>query len=39
MRAMAEEASELVRRYKGAYSGEHGDGLWRGDWISWQFGP
>jgi FAD/FMN-containing dehydrogenase/Fe-S oxidoreductase len=39
MRAMAEEASELVRRYKGAYSGEHGDGLCRGEWISWQFGP
>lgn len=38
MRAMAEEASELVRRYKGAYSGEHGDGLCRGEWISWQFG-
>ncbi|MEY2663138.1 MAG: hypothetical protein RIQ35_1456, partial [Pseudomonadota bacterium] len=33
MRAMAEEASELVRRYKGAYSGEHGDGLCRGEWI------
>jgi FAD/FMN-containing dehydrogenase len=30
MRAMAEEASELVRKFKGAYSGEHGDGLCRG---------
>ena len=39
MRAIAEEASELVRRYKGAYSGEHGDGLCRGEWIQWQFGP
>jgi len=39
MRAVAEEASELVRKYKGAYSGEHGDGLCRGEWISWQFGP
>ena len=39
MRAIAEEASELVRRYKGAYSGEHGDGLCRGEWIEWQFGP
>jgi len=38
MRAVAEEASELVRKYKGAYSGEHGDGLCRGEWISWQFG-
>ena len=39
MRAIAEEASALVRQYKGAYSGEHGDGLCRGEWISWQFGP
>jgi FAD/FMN-containing dehydrogenase/Fe-S oxidoreductase len=38
MRAMAEEASELVRKFKGAYSGEHGDGLCRGEWIEWQFG-
>ncbi len=38
MRAIAEEASELVRQYKGAYSGEHGDGLCRGEWIEWQFG-
>ncbi|MBE0623539.1 MAG: FAD-binding protein [Burkholderiales bacterium] len=34
MRAIAEEACELVRRYKGAaYSGEHGDGLVRTQWI------
>src|SRR5437016_7835096 len=39
MRAIAEEAAELVRKYKGAYSGEHGDGLCRGEWIAWQFGP
>ncbi|CAM3758082.1 FAD-binding and (Fe-S)-binding domain-containing protein [Polynucleobacter brandtiae] len=39
MRAVAQEASALVRKYKGAYSGEHGDGLCRGEWISWQFGP
>jgi Fe-S oxidoreductase len=39
MRAIAEEASALVARYKGAYSGEHGDGLCRGEWIGWQFGP
>jgi FAD/FMN-containing dehydrogenase/Fe-S oxidoreductase len=39
MRAIAEEASELVRRFKGAFSGEHGDGLARGEWIAWQFGP
>jgi FAD/FMN-containing dehydrogenase/Fe-S oxidoreductase len=39
MRAIADEASVLVRRFKGAYSGEHGDGLCRGEWIAWQFGP
>jgi FAD/FMN-containing dehydrogenase/Fe-S oxidoreductase len=39
MRAIAEEASELVRKHKGAFSGEHGDGLCRGEWIAWQFGP
>ncbi len=39
MRAIAEEASDLVRKFKGAYSGEHGDGLCRGEWIKWQFGP
>jgi len=39
MRQIAEEASVLVRKYKGAYSGEHGDGLCRGEWIRWQFGP
>ncbi len=39
MRAIAEEASALVREYKGAYSGEHGDGLVRSEWVSWQFGP
>jgi len=39
MRAIADEASALVRKYKGAYSGEHGDGLCRGEWIAWQFGP
>ncbi|MBC7939927.1 MAG: FAD-binding oxidoreductase, partial [Chitinophagaceae bacterium] len=31
MRAIAEEAAVLVRKYKGAYSGEHGDGLCRGE--------
>jgi len=39
MRAIAEEASAMVREYKGAYSGEHGDGLVRSEWVSWQFGP
>jgi len=39
MRRIAEEAAELVRRYKGAYSGEHGDGLVRSEWIAPFFGP
>ncbi|MCM0035176.1 MAG: FAD-binding protein [Burkholderiaceae bacterium] len=39
MRAIAEETSALVREYKGALSGEHGDGLCRGEWVSWQYGP
>lgn len=38
MRAIAQEASTLVRRFRGAYSGEHGDGLCRGEWIRWQYG-
>jgi Fe-S oxidoreductase len=34
MRAIAEEACALVKRYKGAaFSGEHGDGLVRSEWI------
>ena len=39
MRAIAEEASAMVREFKGAYSGEHGDGLVRSEWVAWQFGP
>jgi FAD/FMN-containing dehydrogenase/Fe-S oxidoreductase len=39
MRAIAEEASAMVREYKGAYSGEHGDGLVRSEWIAPFFGP
>ena len=39
MRAIAEEASALVKQYKGAYSGEHGDGLVRSEWIAPFFGP
>lgn len=38
MRAIAEEAAALVRKYKGAFSGEHGDGLVRSEWVDWQFG-
>jgi len=39
MRAIAEEAAELVKQYKGVYSGEHGDGLARSEWIEPFFGP
>ena len=39
MRAIAEEAAALVREYKGTYSGEHGDGLVRSEWIAPFFGP
>jgi FAD/FMN-containing dehydrogenase/Fe-S oxidoreductase len=39
MRSIAEEAAVLVRKFKGAYSGEHGDGLVRSEWVAWQFGP
>jgi len=39
MRAIAEETSELVRRYKGSYSGEHGDGISRSEYIAPLFGP
>jgi Fe-S oxidoreductase len=39
MRAIAEETAALVKQYKGAYSGEHGDGLVRSEWIAPFFGP
>ncbi|MGH8647697.1 MAG: FAD-binding and (Fe-S)-binding domain-containing protein, partial [Burkholderiales bacterium] len=39
MRAIAEEACAMVKQYKGAYSGEHGDGLARSEWIEPFFGP
>ena len=40
LRAIAEEACALVRSYKGAaYSGEHGDGLVRSEWIEPIIGP
>ena len=38
MRAIAEEAGALVRKFKGAFSGEHGDGIVRGEWVEWQYG-
>jgi len=39
MRAIAEEACAMVKAFKGAYSGEHGDGLVRSEWIAPFFGP
>jgi FAD/FMN-containing dehydrogenase len=39
MRSIAEEACALVREYKGSYSGEHGDGLVRSEWIERMYGP
>ena len=39
MRAIAEEACAIVREYKGSYSGEHGDGLVRSEWIERVYGP
>ena len=38
MRAIAEAASEQVRRFKGSYSGEHGDGISRSEYIAPMFG-
>ncbi|ACL57720.1 FAD-binding and (Fe-S)-binding domain-containing protein [Methylobacterium nodulans] len=39
MRAIAEETAELVRRFKGSFSGEHGDGISRSEFIAPLFGP
>ncbi|MEI8147100.1 MAG: FAD-binding oxidoreductase, partial [Alphaproteobacteria bacterium] len=38
MRAIAEEAFALVRRYKGSHSGEHGDGIVRSEFHEAMFG-
>jgi FAD/FMN-containing dehydrogenase/Fe-S oxidoreductase len=38
MRAIAEEAFELVRQYKGSHSGEHGDGVVRSEFHEQMFG-
>ncbi len=38
MRAIAEEATAMVRAYKGAHSGEHGDGLVRSEFHGAMFG-
>jgi FAD/FMN-containing dehydrogenase/Fe-S oxidoreductase len=38
MRAIAEEALDLVRAYKGSHSGEHGDGIVRSEFHERMFG-
>ena len=38
MRAIAEEAFELVRQYRGSHSGEHGDGIVRSEFHEPMFG-
>ncbi len=38
MRAIAEEAFEMVREYKGSHSGEHGDGIVRSEFNGPMFG-
>ena len=38
MRAIAEAAVELVRKFNGSYSGEHGDGISRSEFIAPMFG-
>lgn len=39
MRRIAEEAFAIVREYKGAHSGEHGDGLVRSEFHEQMYGP
>ena len=39
MREIAEEAFAMVRAFKGAHSGEHGDGLVRSEFHESMFGP
>lgn len=39
MRAIAEEACDLVRHFKGSHSGEHGDGISRSEFHERMFGP
>jgi FAD/FMN-containing dehydrogenase/Fe-S oxidoreductase len=39
MRAVAEECFALVREYKGSHSGEHGDGIVRGEFLAPMLGP
>ncbi|MEM1045322.1 MAG: FAD-linked oxidase C-terminal domain-containing protein [Pseudomonadota bacterium] len=39
MRAIAEEAFDMVLAYKGSHSGEHGDGIVRSEFHEKMFGP
>ncbi|WP_227268237.1 FAD-binding and (Fe-S)-binding domain-containing protein [Roseobacter weihaiensis] len=39
MRSIAEEAFDLVKKYKGSHSGEHGDGIVRSEFHERMFGP
>ena len=39
MRAIAEEAFDMVKAYKGSHSGEHGDGLVRSEFHERMYGP
>lgn len=39
MRAIVEEAHQLVRRFGGSHSGEHGDGLVRSEFLEPMLGP
>ncbi len=38
MRAIAEEAHEIVREFKGSHSGEHGDGIVRSEFLTSMLG-
>ena len=38
MRAIAEEAFELVKKFDGSHSGEHGDGISRSEFNPIMFG-
>ena len=39
MRAIAEEAFDLVAKFKGSHSGEHGDGIVRSEFHERMYGP
>ena len=38
MRNIANETSSLVKKFKGSYSGEHGDGIARSEFNEVMFG-